>query len=204
MIKPPGSCDHTRLLLNTLPCNTSLFRITSPDYPSPLFFNKSQDGRYNAPDESYGVCYMAETVEGAFAESIGHSVASKYNPGAVKIIEESALASVNVYHINIKQDLLIGDLTGTGLPNLNLDNQINALPPPYAIPQQWSQWVYEHPSQPDALRFHSRHLPTSLNLALYDRAKNIVECHDDGPLITWSDGQKDIWDILLEQGWTIY
>ena len=33
----------------------------------PIFFDKSQDGRLNAPDGSYGVLYVARGAEGAFA-----------------------------------------------------------------------------------------------------------------------------------------
>lgn len=35
----------------------------------PIFFDKSQQGRLNAPDGSYGVLYVARDVEGAFAET---------------------------------------------------------------------------------------------------------------------------------------
>jgi hypothetical protein len=35
----------------------------------PIFFDKSQEGRLNAPDGSYGVLYVARSAEGAFAET---------------------------------------------------------------------------------------------------------------------------------------
>jgi hypothetical protein len=47
-----------------LPISTSIG--TSPD---PIFFDRSQEGRLNAPDGSYGVLYIARGAEGAFAET---------------------------------------------------------------------------------------------------------------------------------------
>jgi hypothetical protein len=35
----------------------------------PVFFDRSTSGRFNAPDGSFGVLYVARLVNGAFAET---------------------------------------------------------------------------------------------------------------------------------------
>jgi hypothetical protein len=52
----------------TLPAATVVHRFYTAAY-EPIFFDPTLSGRLNAPDESYGVLYCAETTSGAFAET---------------------------------------------------------------------------------------------------------------------------------------
>ncbi|AJD44517.1 RES domain-containing protein (plasmid) [Rhizobium gallicum bv. gallicum R602sp] len=64
----------------TLPDGTDLHRFYTAAY-DPIYFDRSDLGRFNAPDGSYGVLYVAQEIPGAFAETFLRSpVRSLINP----------------------------------------------------------------------------------------------------------------------------
>jgi len=203
VIGQPPLGDYSQLRLKTVRKNTVFYRITKPGYPTPLYFNETKDGRYNAPDGSYGVCYMADSVECAFAESIGHSVAVRFQPARVKLLDVSELRAVNVFQVKATDTLRCVSLYSAGLPSLSLDNRINTSPPPYKTPQAWSKWIHESPNKPGGILYHSRHLPDGKCTAVFSRFERHLSWEDLGPLIDWSDRKMDIWDILYKHNWGV-
>lgn len=206
MIQPPGNISHSKLKIAVLNQGTKLFRISLASHPTPLFFNTKQTGRFNSPAGEYGVCYAADSVDAAFAESFGHSVTTRFAPNQSKIIAESDLDANHVYEIEVIDLLHLGELCGSGLPRLNLDNSINTSPKPYSLPQQWSKWVYNHGNNLDGIRYHSRHLPNNRGEALFGRCYPKLAVRDMGSLSHWScpKSGKDIWDLLTDHGWSTY
>ncbi len=152
MIKAPDGVTSDRLKIATISKGTHFYRISHSQYATPLYFNRDQSSRYNSPDGEYGVCYVADTFEVAFSESLGHSVALKYQPSQKKVMAIDDLIAFHVYEFYVNITLHVGELCGSGLPKLNLDNAINTSPKPYSIPQQWSAWVYQHSDKLDGLR----------------------------------------------------
>jgi len=205
MNQPPGTAPHSNLKVVTIRRTTKLHRISLPDYPSPLFFNPNQSGRYNSPAGEYGVCYVADSVDTALSETLGHSVAARYAPSERKVIAEGDLEAYHVYQVEVKATLHLGKFYESGLPRLNLDGSINTSSKPYSIPQQWSLWVHNHPDVLDGIGYHSRHLTGTRCEALFERCASKLMMQDLGPLIDWAcpKTNKDIWDLLLDHGWVI-
>jgi len=205
MSLPSGKVLHSALNIATIRRGTKLFRISYSAHPAPLYFNPDQSGRYNSPTSEYGVCYMADNIDTAFAESLGHSVATRYAPSQKKVIAESDLEEYHAYQLEVVATLHLGELCGSGLPRLNLDNGINTSPKPYTLPQQWSHWIHQHPNNLDGIRYHSRHLPNHRCEAFFDRCASKLSLRDLGSLINWSCPKtgKDIWDILIDHGWGV-
>jgi hypothetical protein len=201
----PGKTAHTKLKIAVIRVGTTLYRISDPTFPSPLFFNTDQSGRFNSPSGEYGVCYTADSFNAAFSESLGHSVATRFEPSEKKVVLESDLMKYHIFQLNITKTLHVGELCGSGLPRLNLDNNINSSPKPYSIPQQWSLWVHNHPDDLDGIRYHSRHLPSTRCEALFDRSASSISVADTGAVIDWSCPKtgKDIWDLLFDHGWDV-
>ncbi|MER9056945.1 RES domain-containing protein [Mesorhizobium sp. M0910] len=51
-----------------LPAGQEVHRFYTAKW-EPIFFDRSTEGRFNAPDASYGVLYAARKTNGAFAET---------------------------------------------------------------------------------------------------------------------------------------
>lgn len=205
MIQTPGTVSYKKLKVAAIRRSTKLYRISLSSYPSPIYFNEGQSGRFNSPSGQYGVCYTADSVDAAFSESLGHSVSQRYAPSHQKVIPESDLMAYHVYEIEVTSTIHVGELYGSGLPRLNLDNSINSSPKPYTIPQEWSEWIHNHPSNLDGIRYQSRHLSDIRCEALFDRASEKLSYLDLGALIDWAcpKSGRDICDLLDEQGWSI-
>lgn len=60
------------------------------------------------------------------------------------------------------------DLTGEHLASIGADASIAT--GPWRISQQWSRAFLTHPSQPDAILYRGRRDPSSLSLAIHERA----------------------------------
>ncbi len=205
MIPLPGKVSHDKLKVAAIRKGTKFYRVSDPVYPTPLFFNVNQTGRFCSPCGEYGVCYMTDSFDSAFAESIGHSVSDRFEPSQNKIIPESDLVKFHIYQIEAIDTLHVGELCGSGLARLGLDNNINTVPKPYVEPQQWSFWVHQHPKHLDGIRYHSRHLPNIRCEAFFDRSETNFGYVDIGPVINWKCAKtgKDIWDLLFDHGWSV-
>jgi len=205
MTELPGDVLHDNLKVAVIRKGTLLYRISDPSFSSPLFFSMNQSGRYNAPNGEYGVCYMADSFNAAFAESLGHSVTTKFESGQKKTILEDDLIKFHIFTFKVLKTLHVGELCGSGLPRLGLDNNINTSPKPYSDPQQWSLWIHSHPNNLDGIRYHSRHLPDNRSEALFDRCASSLNVTDGGAVIDWFCPKtgKDIWDLLFDHGWDV-
>jgi len=196
------SGGHAKLKRLLVPAGTVWYRITHRHYGSALHFGKGPDARWNDPEGHYGVLYVADSVEAAFAETFGHDVPQRYSPLADKFLDTVELEERELYRIEVRRDLTLGLLHGAGLAALNLDAALLATRD-YAVSQRWSRWVYEAPGELDGLRYPSRLLPDSSNTALFERSHAAIQEQVLGPLLHWRrpGGGRDIFDIVDEQGW---
>src|SRR5262245_36560552 len=65
---PPPDFANRELPIETITAGTRLVRIHRNDL-RPLFFGSTGSNRFDDPAKRYGVCYLATTLEGAFAET---------------------------------------------------------------------------------------------------------------------------------------
>jgi len=208
VIPSPTHADFKLLSVKTIRKNTVWYRISDPTFPSPLYFNKDQSGRWNSPGGEYGVCYVADSIDTAFAETFGHGVMGATLAGKPKIITEKRLTARHLYTVHVQKTLYLGELFGKGLVRLSLDNTINTTTK-YNLVQPWSAWVFNHPQQLLGIRYQSKHLSDTLCCALFDRpqiAKSFLTTQDHGPLSVWrcKKTARTIDDILDEQGYVIF
>lgn len=80
---PPADLDRRLPELVELPAGEEIHRFYAARW-EPLFFDRSSQGRFNAPDASYGVLYAARETSGAFAETFLRA------PGARSLIPISS------------------------------------------------------------------------------------------------------------------
>jgi RES domain-containing protein len=143
-----------------LPPGTAFVRIHRSDL-TPLFFGTSGDNRFDDPERIYGVCYVALTLEGAFAETCLRAVGAQFvatsylNPRAFTAIEARAPLRLVAVH-------------GTGLARIGATSVVSG--GEHALAQIWSRAIYDHPSAPDGLLYRANHDNGEICTALFDRS----------------------------------
>jgi hypothetical protein len=199
--RPPAGGNH-KLRLLEVPAGQVWYRISHRRYPSALHFTKGPDARWNDPNGDYGVLYLADRPETAFAETFGHGLVESLPPAADKFVTLIELQERHLHRIRSDRELTFALFHGPGLPALNLDARLLTTLD-YHLSQAWARWAFEAPGAPDGIRYPSRPLPGRDNTALFDRCRNALAEEDLGPLDSWYSDTEDlgIFDILDAQGW---
>jgi hypothetical protein len=140
---------------------------------APLHFGSSGLNRFDAPSGQYGVLYVAADTHAAFIETFGRELGEKR-------IEMVQVMSRALARIDQTRPLRFVDLTGPGLSRIGADNRLTAAS--YELSQQWALALYEHPDQPDGLLYRSRHDPSRLCAAIFDRAAGALTATSLGSL----------------------
>lgn len=116
--------------------------------------------RFDSVDRSFGVLYVAETRDGAFAESVGRK------PRIFRSDDE--LATLRLTNLVSQRELCLVDLHGgaavgaigaTGVVGVG----------PQSLARRWSQALHGHPETPDGIEYRCRHNSDELAIALFDR-----------------------------------
>lgn len=159
------------LPLDTLAAGHTLYRI-HPTGRDPLFFGPAAgrplSGRWDAPDRSYGVCYLAdaEYPYAAFAERFLRE------PGRT-LISERDLGRAFLATLRLRCDVAVVRFHGNGLARLGATAEVahgshrNSRP--------WSLALHRHPAAPGGIRWRTRHDDDALAVALFDRERESLE-----------------------------
>lgn len=129
----------------------------------PLHFGRSGNNRFDDPTAEFGVLYVGADFEGAFVETFGRVVAD-----APRLVSGRALGDRLLTPIEFDPPLRLVDLSGPGLGRLGADARLCA--GDYRAAQAWSRALWAHPDAPDGLLYRSRHDPSRLCAAIYERA----------------------------------
>jgi hypothetical protein len=128
----------------------------------PLFFGKTGSNRFDAPAGEFGVLYMAQHPRGAFVETFGHETGMRLL--AARELEERSLAELRT-----TRPLALVDLTGKGLARIGADGRL--LDGDYVAAQAWAKALHDHPRRPDGIAYRSRHDPSQVCAAVFERAR---------------------------------
>jgi hypothetical protein len=118
------SGGHAKLKRLHVPAGTAWYRITHRRHGSALYFGRGPDACWSDPEGHYGVLYVADSVEVAFAETFGHDVPQRYSPLADKFLDTLELEERELYCIETTRDFTLGLFQGAGLAALNLDTAL--------------------------------------------------------------------------------
>ncbi len=152
----------------------------------PLYFNR-QDGRFNDPQQQYGVLYAADTDVGAFAERLLLAPGLIRGPvdvanGASVPVSATTLETFSLATITFAQPLTCVDLrTPSGLTQIGAGQWL--LVAPHSVSKQWSRPLFLHPSAPEAIVWSSRAGHNIVSLGLHERSKPKITAKGLGPLI---------------------
>jgi hypothetical protein len=163
---PPANIATRTPRLVRIKAGATLHRFFTQAF-EPVHFDRSPDGRLNAPDGSYGVLYAAETVNGAFAETFLRQ------PGRQQIPSDLLARKAQV-RLRVTRELVLVRLSGPGLAAVGATAEITHGGLPYGAPQAWSAALHAHPIVADGIAYTARHDDSELCYAIYDRAHDAV------------------------------
>jgi hypothetical protein len=166
--EPPSDLAHRELPLLTTA--QLWFRIHSTNLAA-LFFGRKAVWRFDAPGREYGVLYAAEDAHCAFVETFGHAT------GGVPLVSEDLLRRKSLATIEPARALRLVDLTAQGLARLGADNRLCT--GDYRLSQRWSKALHGHPKAPDGICYRSRHDPSKLCAAIFERAGKLLRVTAD-------------------------
>lgn len=124
----------------------------------PLYFGKTGENRFDAPQGEYGVLYASLDPHGAFVETFGRG---KNLP----FITQEELQGRLLAKITASKRLTLVDLTGPGLRRIGADERLAA--GEHEIAQLWSLALWLHPARPHGLMYRARHDPSKISVAIY-------------------------------------
>jgi hypothetical protein len=161
--EPPADLHARRL--PTRAVRNALTRIFQRGR-APLFFGRTVDNRFDAPSRQFGVLYAGNDPHCAFIETFGSA-------GGARFVTQDELRGRGLADVLPRRPLKLVNLSGSGLSRLSADARLTH--GDHDVAQRWSLALYEHPEKPDGLWYRARHDDSRFAVALFDRARTLVE-----------------------------
>ncbi len=139
--------------------------------------------RFDDPQGVFGICYLAASLEGAFAETCLRAV------GAT-IVSYAYLAERSVTTLANVRPLRLVSPHGPGLAAIGATSAVSG--GPHAAAQAWSRALHDHADEPDGLSYRANHDNGELCIALFDRAADAVSVRASEPLTADRDRLADL------------
>jgi len=170
---PPPNLAQRRLPIVAVPAGTSVVRIHTL-FREPHNFGRTGGARFDAPDGSYGVCYLGLDDAGAFVETI-------LRDQDLRGVAYSDLARRAIADGVFARTVRLVALGGSGLRRLRIT--AGTVYTTYRVTQAWSRALWAHPDRPDGLRYRSRFDDDQHCVALFDRAAQALRFTVSAPLV---------------------
>jgi hypothetical protein len=175
---PPADLNRRPLAIGEVRAGTILCRIHRTA-AGVLYFGPRTDprqrGRWDAPDDGYGVCYLAWEGRTAFSETLLREL------GREEVSESGDLAPRSLARIELTRTLRVARMHGPGLRQLRATAAV--VQGSYDVTWAWSQALHGHPDRVDGIVYRARHDDDDLAVALFDRARDAVAVLDSTPLL---------------------
>jgi hypothetical protein len=166
---PPPWLAAQVLPLLTIPAGVLLFRVHQAVH-GPIFFGPAIDPatcirqsptyRFDSLTGTFGVLYLGQHFEGAFAETVLRNPQRRF-------VSQNYVTLRAVSELTAGRDLKVVDFHGPGLSAAGLTNAIST--GPYQPCWAWSDYLWSHRDQPDGIAYTSRHDPQQICYALFER-----------------------------------
>jgi hypothetical protein len=159
--EPPPDLASRTLPITKIPAGKTLIRIHRRELGA-LYFGGGHDNRFDAPDGGYGVCYMAQTLEGAFAETCLRNAGDCF-------VTRDFLAERVFSVVPVAGTLRVVALHGPGLIPIGATAAVTS--GDYRVARRWSAALHAHPDGIDGIAYFANHDNTQLCVALFERGR---------------------------------
>ncbi len=150
-----------RLPIVELPAGTELYRIHLRSY-SAVWFDRGNTYRFNAPAGEYGMCYLGDSLEVAFLETL-------LRGAPIRVVSRAALAARFATALPLARSVRLVQLHSRGLVALRLSADVPHREP-YQECQRLALSLWQHREEVDGIEYRSRWDDSRLCVALFDRA----------------------------------
>jgi hypothetical protein len=154
-----------------MPAGTSLYRICRLSHPDPAYFGLGPRARFDAPDASYGVCYLGTSLACAFLETLPYDM--RADPDGNMYIAKRDVAQRYAALAQTTAPMRLAHLANNGLARLGID-QRHTGGDDYDLSGAWSCAIQQHRSLPHGIFYPSRHHNGLYCVALFDRAAGLL------------------------------
>ncbi len=167
---------------------TQLFRLTRTQHSDPAFFGRLHVYRFDAPDRSYGVCYLGTTLACCLLEV--------FDPQRDTLTGRLSIsdAQVRAYYAALataNRSLRLAYLADDGLAQLGIDQRHTA-GDDYDLSGTWSAALHAHTARIDGIFYSTRHHNGLYAVALFERAAPAVSFRRWGVL-----GDRSVADLWI-------
>jgi hypothetical protein len=112
-------------------------------------------GRFDSLDGSYSYLYLADSVEGAVAETLCRNLPVDRSP---RVIPHSGVRGKVLTSLEITSDIIVADLTGTGTAQINAGSWLtHSDPSRYLRTRRWAAAILAADPMLTGLMYRPRH-----------------------------------------------
>jgi hypothetical protein len=174
----------------TVDAGTELYRLTRVQFPNPAYFGRRPLFRFDAPDGSYGVCYLGTSLDCCLLEVLTPAYRPAQHPPL--IVAKAQFTSYYAAIATLVRPLRLAKLADDGLAQLGID-QRHTGGDDYDLSGAWSLAIHRHVSTVDGIFYPSRHHNALYSVALFERAAPAVAFRRWGVL-----GDRTVADLWSE------
>ncbi len=153
------------------PAGTPLWRIHHEKHANALWFGPAPGAparhRYDAPDSQYRICYLGDTPDAAFVESLLRGAPQR-------LVARSDLRVRRLAQIEVRRPLRLARLDGPGLVALGTGGHV-VHSADYTESQKLALAAFEDKREMDGVRYRSRWDDDCYCVGLFDRAVAAVQ-----------------------------
>jgi RES domain len=173
MLRSPTSGTFEKHLTRVSVATSNIWRLSKYPATEP-WWARDACHRFDDANRVFGVLYVAQDPETAFAESIIHDN-SLFANGTYQVAKAALLGrSLVGFRHPSKATLTLIDLAGVALKKLGLNNDISASND-YTIPQNWSSALHAACPDADGIRYCSRQNNMDFCYAIFERSGLICD-----------------------------
>lgn len=166
--RPPADFDRREVPLLEVSEGTILYRIHRRSLGA-LFYHRDADParlqRWDAPDASYGVCYLAFEDHIAFVETMLRDL-------TLDAVSEEDLDLRSLALIEVTKPLRLARMCNEHLWPMGADE--SSVQGSYDVTWDWSAAIHAHSVGADGICYRARHDASGYAVALFERARRQV------------------------------
>jgi hypothetical protein len=154
----------------TVDVGALLYRLTRTHHAVPAFFGRLNTYRFDAPDRSYGVCYLGTTLACCLLEVFDPQ---RHATSGRRFVTDAQVRAYYAALATVLRPVRLAYMADDGLAQLGIDQRHTA-GDDYDLSGAWSAALHAHTAHIDGIFYATRHHNGLYAVALFERAASAV------------------------------